>query len=105
MTKGQADFLELGGWNAICFMCGRKRKASTLRKQWQGYWVCPEHWEPRQTQDFVKGVVDAMSVPWAQPPQEDIFIGICTPQTRTGIAGYAEAGCALPNFIAPGFLP
>lgn len=68
---GQADFYESGDYNAACFECGRKRKASTLKKNWQGYWVCPEHWEPRQPQDFVRGATDQVSVPWAQPQTDE----------------------------------
>lgn len=64
---GRADYLDLGGYNAQCFRCGMKRKASELKLQWQGFYVCPEHWEPRQPQDFTKGVVDTQTVPWAQP--------------------------------------
>jgi len=63
---GRADFLELGDHNAHCFECGRKMKASMLEKHWQGYYVCPEHNEPRQTQDFVRAIPDNMSVPWTQ---------------------------------------
>jgi len=55
---GQADFYEEGGWNAVCYECGRKFKASTMRKHWQGYYVCQRDWEPRHPQDYVRGVVD-----------------------------------------------
>lgn len=65
--KGRADYYAAGDWNAMCFRCGRKRKASTLKKQWQGYYVCPEHWEPRQPQDFVRGISDNPTAPWSQP--------------------------------------
>ena len=60
---GRADFFEEGGWNAVCFECGRKRKASQLKKHWQGYYVCPEHWEARQPQDFVRSVPDVQTPP------------------------------------------
>lgn len=70
---GQADYLALGDWNAVCYECGRKRKASTLRKHWQGYFVCPEHWEPRQPQDFVRAQADIQTPPWTQPMPADVF--------------------------------
>lgn len=70
---GRADYLELGSWNAVCFQCGRKRKASQLKKHWQGYYVCPEHWEPRHAQDFVRSVPDHQTPPWAQPMPGDTF--------------------------------
>lgn len=64
---GQADFLRLGDWNVQCFECGRKFKASSMMRHWQGYYVCPPHWEPRQPQDFVRGVADLQTPPWTQP--------------------------------------
>ena len=97
---GQADFLSLGDYNAACFRCGAKRKASTMRKQWQGYWVCPEHWEPRHPQDFVTGIADLQTVPWSQP-EKDTFIGFCTLNGVTAIPGYAQPGCSIPGRNGP----
>lgn len=76
--RGRADYLALGDWNTVCYQCGRKRKASTLRKHWQGYYVCPEHWEVRQPQDFVRSVPDKQTPPWVQPMPEDVFQGPTT---------------------------
>jgi hypothetical protein len=75
-------------------MCGRKRKASELVKNWQGQYRCPEHNEPRQPQDFVKGVVDIQTVPWEQP-QTDIDIMFCTINGRSARAGLAVSGCMI----------
>ena len=63
---GRADYYAEGEWNAVCFECGAKKKASSLKKHWQGYWVCPEHWEPRHPQDFVRGIKDDMTAPIIQ---------------------------------------
>lgn len=71
--KGPQDFLKLGDWNAVCYQCGFKRKASYLVTNWQGYKVCPEHNEPRQPQDFVRGVPDTQMPPWTQPRPTAIF--------------------------------
>lgn len=68
MNFGRPDYFKMGDWNALCWECGRKRKASSLKKHWQGYYVCPEHWEPRQPQDFVRAVPDIITPPWVQPP-------------------------------------
>ena len=67
------DYFKPGDWNALCSMCGAKKKASQLVKNWQGQWRCPEHNEPRQPQDFVRSVPDDQSVPWSQDPT-DTFI-------------------------------
>ena len=72
---GKADFLRLGDWNVACFFCGRKRKASEMWRYWKGFYVCPEEWEPRQPQDFVRGIPDVQAPPWVQP-QSDGFVGI-----------------------------
>lgn len=66
--KGRADYLALGNWNALCSMCGRKRKASEMVRNWEGQYRCPVHNEIRQPQDFVRGVPDIMTPPWVQPP-------------------------------------
>lgn len=70
---GRADFLALGDWNVVCFQCGFKRKASTMERNWQGYYVCPEHNEPRQPQDFARGVPDNQIPPWVQPAPSVIY--------------------------------
>lgn len=67
---GRADFYATGDWNAICDECGRKYKASTLWKRWDGFMVCAAHWEPRHPQDFVRGVVDNQNVPWSRSKVE-----------------------------------
>lgn len=70
---GASDHLVLGDWNAVCYECGRKKKASQLKKHWQGYMVCPEHWEPRQPQDFVRATADTDVPAWTQPMPADVF--------------------------------
>jgi len=72
-TKNQPDFYTGGDWNAYCARCGGKFKASQLRKQWQGYYVCPDDWEARQPQDFVRSIRERPEVPWAQNPA-DLFV-------------------------------
>ena len=71
---GRADYYADGDHNAVCYECGRKRKASTLKRHWQGYWVCPEHWEPRHPQDFVRNVPDIQTPPWVQSMPTDTFV-------------------------------
>lgn len=64
---GRADTLLQGDWNVQCYQCGFKDKASKMVRNWQGYYVHPYHNEPRQTQDFVRGVPDNQIPPWVQP--------------------------------------
>jgi len=93
MGIGRADYLELGTWNATCYECGRKRKANTLVRNWQGYYVCRQHNESRQPQDFVRNIPDVIKPPWAQPVS-DTFRAICSIEGRQGVAGVGLAGCA-----------
>lgn len=102
---GRADYLDLGGYNAVCYFCGRKRKAGELVKYWQGFYVCRAHWEERQPQDFVHAIVENPTPPWTQPMPADQFVYFCTINGRTGIAGVGVAGCAVAGFIAPGYDP
>jgi hypothetical protein len=92
---GRADYLDLGNFNAVCYECGRKRKASSLKKNWQGYFVCAEHWESRQTQDFVRAVPDVVVPPWTQPMPADHFSYRCSLEGGQAVAGLGEAGCAV----------
>lgn len=97
---GQPNYFAGGDWNAVCSECGRKRKASQLVKNWQGLYRCPEHNEPRQPQDFVRGVKDDQSVPWAQlPAGKDTtkFVSICTLNGQAALPGYAIPGCMVPG--------
>ena len=56
----------LGDWVFVCDQCGGKRHASTGKRDWQGLFVCPECFDIRNPQDFVKGVKDNQTVPWAR---------------------------------------
>jgi len=102
LGKGRADYLELGDNNAVCYECGRKRKASTLVRHWQGYFVCREHWEPRQQQDFVRNIPDVITPPWAQPASDNIR-NYCTSNGVTAIPWFAVPSCCIPNYVSPYF--
>lgn len=95
-VRGRADYLELGDYNAVCSMCGRKRKASTMVRNWQGLYRCPEHNEARHPQDFVRAVKDVQTVPWSQPPA-DITIYVCDFNGLSAVPGWAMPGCMIPG--------
>jgi hypothetical protein len=107
ITKGRADYLKVGDWNAACSMCGRKRKASEMVRNWQGLYRCPEHNEPRQPQDFVRGVAD-VQVPAFVQPERDIDILICTFNGCSAIPSWSTPGCMTPsraNLLEQDFIP
>lgn len=73
-----------GDWIAICDVCGRKFKALTLTKRWDGLMVCKADFEIRQPQDFVRGVADVQAPPWARPEAQNTYVaGFSSPQTIT----------------------
>lgn len=63
-----------GGWNVICDSCGKKIKASEAKQRWDGLIVCPNDFEMRQPQDFVKARADKITVPFTRPRPTDEFI-------------------------------
>jgi len=65
-----------GNWIANCDVCGRKYKASLLTERWDGLMCCPDDWEIRQPQDFVRGVPDTQIAPWLRPEPADSFIPV-----------------------------
>jgi len=93
------NHLILGDWNALCDSCGRKFKASSLRKRWDGLMVCKHDYETRHPSDFLRVQRERVAVPFSRPyPSQDSYIPIpyiCTPEGRIGIPFFATAGCAI----------
>jgi len=103
--QGEADFLALGDWNAICWRCGAKFKASVMRKNWQGFYTCRRCWEPRHPQDFATGIKEITTPPWTQPPPGDIFVlaNACLPNDRTALPKVGLVGCVVAGLIDPAY--
>lgn len=69
---GRADFWKKGQWLAVCDVCGMKYHSDDLKERWDGLMCCRQDWNPRQPQDFVRGIPDPQAVPWTRtdsPPQ------------------------------------
>jgi hypothetical protein len=101
---GNNDYLAVGDWNAICHRCGRKFKASKMKKNWQGFWTCREDWEPRHPQDFVRAIPDKQAPPWIQPPGADTFVSFCTVNGKTALPEFAIPGCMIPSYVTATFI-
>ncbi len=69
-----ASYYKPGDNNAVCDRCGWTFKASTLKKTWDGLWVCARDWEPRHPQDFVRSVKDDQTVKVSRPEGPDVFV-------------------------------
>ena len=54
-------------WNVVCDVCSKKIKASESRLRWDGLVVCPDDFEHRHPQDFVKARTDKITVPFTRP--------------------------------------
>ena len=65
-----------GDWIALCDVCGRKYKASNLKKRWDGLMCCDQDWEIRQPQDFVRGIADTQIAPWLRSEPANSFIAV-----------------------------
>ena len=88
-----------GLWLVICEACGRKYKNTELRQRWDGFMVCEDDWEPRQPQDFVRGVADTQVAPWTRPEPADQFIPIHFTPT---VWFYINSAVRLLTKIVPG---
>ncbi len=100
------NHLILGDWNVICDVCGQKYKASETKKRWDGLIVCPQDFENRNEQDFLRVRQEKISVPFARPEAEpDTFLLYCSIEGRTAIGGIGVAGCAVSGYVSPLYEP
>lgn len=81
---GRADYWLPGGWNMVCQVCGFKYKNTEMKLRWDNVWCCPEDWEVRQPQDFVRGVKDQMAIPYSNPEPPNVFDSFPPIPTPTG---------------------
>ena len=65
-----------GEWNLICDVCSIKYKAGKAKHRWDGFIVCPNCYEQRHPQDFVRTKQDKISVPFSRPIPQEIFIAV-----------------------------
>ena len=85
-----------GEWNLICDSCSIKYKANKAKQRWDGFIVCPNCYEQRHPQDFVKAKIDKIIVPYIRPPN-DIFITVA-------YRIYVDDGYVLNGYIDNGNL-
>lgn len=71
-----------GDWNAVCDRCGFEFKASELRRDWQGLMVCPEDFERRHPQEFIRAPLPDRSPYGSRAIGEYVFLnpGDVTPE-------------------------
>ena len=71
-----------GDFYRICDRTGFKVRASATQQEWTQNIVRKQSWEPRQMQDFVRGIADDQVVPMPRPRQTDVEV------SQTGVATF-----------------
>lgn len=94
------NYFVSGEWNVTCDVCAKKIKAGQAKQRWDGLIVCPEDFEHRHPQDFVKAKTDKIVVAFQRPIQTPEFT-VCTLQNSVSIAGVGVAGCMIPGRLTP----
>ena len=85
-----------GDWWIVCDVCGCDVYHSESMKTWDGKLVCPDDWEPRHEQDYIRARTDRIKPEGTvRTGGAAIFIETCP---KTAVAGQAIAGCAIANY-------
>ena len=77
-----------------CDVCDFVYRDAEMFERWDGTVVCKYDWEPRHSQDLIRGVEDKITPEGFIRPDDDANAGITVCITRSARAGQAEAGCA-----------
>lgn len=91
-----------GNYNVICDVCGFKKKASEVRRRWDGLMVCPEDWEMRHPMDFFRTKNDTVLLPFTRPDNNGLDVS-ATNSNATRSTSDPGAGDPASNY-ANGYL-
>lgn len=83
-----------GEWNAICDVCGMKKKSHEIKKRWDGLMVCRQDWETRHPQTLLRVATEEITPPWVRPDPPPKYKVVCTIWGRSQFADLATADCA-----------
>lgn len=72
--NSKKEYYKPGDFWRICDLSGTKVRASDTVKLWNGLIVRSDWAEPRNPQDFVRGVADNQRVPDPRPEATDTFL-------------------------------
>ncbi len=62
-----------GDWWVSCDVCQKQIRASESKHRWDGFIVCPDDFEERHPQDFVRVKPDNYAIPFSRPEPTDVF--------------------------------
>lgn len=68
--------IQPGEWNVVDDRTGFRLPNTMVQFEWNGLLVWSRVWEIRQPQDYLRGIPDNMSVPYARPMQEPTFLEV-----------------------------
>lgn len=66
--------VEPGTWTCVDDRTGFRLLNTQVQFEWNGLLVYDRVWEVRQPQDYLRGIPDNQSVPYARPMQEPLFL-------------------------------
>jgi hypothetical protein len=95
---GTQLFYKPGSFYRICERTGFAERAERTQKEWTGRIVRDLSWEPRQPQDFVRGIRDNQIAPDPRPRQPNVFlqlettVAVFTPRGSTSVLLTSAAG-------------
>ncbi len=72
----KTNFFISGEWNVTCDVCSKKIKAHEAKQRWDGFIVCPDDYETRHPQDFVRSQEDRIYVPFSRPIPTEVFVNV-----------------------------
>lgn len=75
---GREFYYKPGSFYRICDRTGFAYRAERTQSEWQGLIVTKRVWEIRQPQDYVRGVNDDQTVPYARPRSPNPYVGLTT---------------------------
>ena len=87
-----------GEWNLTCDVCSKKIKANEAKQRWDGFIVCPDDFEHRHSQDFVKAKTDKITVPFQRPRHMPEYF-LCTLAQSVAIVNIGVVGCIVVGRI------
>lgn len=74
--KNNANYYKKGTNNVECDRTGFKIKATSGRKEWNGFFVRDQSYERRQPLDLIRGFPDRQQPAISRPGTGDVFIDI-----------------------------
>ena len=89
---GTELYYKPGSFYRICDRTGFATRAERTQREWQGLIVEKRVFEPRQPQDFVRGVNDIQTVPAPRPRQTNTFIQMVANRSEFEVLGDSPIG-------------